>query len=79
MDVGKVIEVNGKPNISVWNDEYCDTFRGTDGTIFHPFFAKEESIITYSSDICRSLEMYPTDYRTTILGKYVINLSGDEK
>ncbi|XP_014206769.1 sensory neuron membrane protein 1-like [Copidosoma floridanum] len=55
MDVGVVVEYNGKKNISTWDDEYCDTFNGTDGTVFHPFFGEKEDIVTFAPDICRSL------------------------
>ena len=57
MDVGKVVEYNNKPNMSVWNDEYCDKFRGTDGTIFHPFFNKKgkDELITVYTPLCRNI------------------------
>ncbi|XP_011499318.1 PREDICTED: sensory neuron membrane protein 1 [Ceratosolen solmsi marchali] len=55
MDVGVVVEFNGKPNISLWDDDYCDTFNGTDGTIFHPFFYESEDVVSFAPDLCRSL------------------------
>lgn len=57
MDVGIVVEYDGKKNISTWDDEYCDTFNGTDGTVFHPFFAEKEDIVSFGPDICRSLSV----------------------
>lgn len=57
MDVGKVIEYNGKNNISVWDDETCDAFMGSDGTIFHPYFNKKgkDDLIAFSYGLCRAL------------------------
>ncbi|KAJ8687778.1 hypothetical protein QAD02_023572 [Eretmocerus hayati] len=54
-DVGVVVESAGLKNISKWNDTECDTFHGTDGTIFHPFFYEDEDVVSFSPDICRSL------------------------
>ncbi|XP_001606602.1 sensory neuron membrane protein 1 [Nasonia vitripennis] len=55
MDVGVVVEYNGKTNISTWDDDYCDTFNGTDGTIFHPFLYENEDVVSFAPDLCRSL------------------------
>lgn len=57
MDVGRVIEYNKKPNISTWNDEYCDKFNGTDGTVFHPFFNKKgkDDLVIFSPYFCRNI------------------------
>lgn len=55
MDVGTVVELDDKKNISKWDDDYCDTFNGTDGTIFHPFLYEDEDIVSFAPDICRSL------------------------
>lgn len=54
-EIGTVVEYDGKDNIDKWNDTYCDTFNGTDGTIFHPFFGPTEDIVSFSPDICRSM------------------------
>lgn len=60
MDVAKVVEYNGKTNISVWDEDYCDAFNGTDGTVFHPFFDKKgrEDIVAFNPDICRSVSIH---------------------
>ncbi|KAJ8687761.1 hypothetical protein QAD02_023555, partial [Eretmocerus hayati] len=60
MDVGKVLEYDHKPNISKWDDEFCDTFNGTDGTVFHPFFDKKgrDDIVLFNSQLCRSLSAW---------------------
>ena len=59
-DVGKVVEYNGKPNISIWGDDYCDTFNGTDGTVFHPFFDKKgaDDLVAFNPNLCRSISCY---------------------
>ncbi|KAJ8687763.1 hypothetical protein QAD02_023557 [Eretmocerus hayati] len=59
-DVGKVVQVAGKPNISLWGNEYCDAFNGTDGTVFHPYFNRKgkEDILIYHPEFCRTLRCY---------------------
>ena len=58
-DVGKVVEVDNKLNISVWDDEKCDTFQGTDGTVFAPYFDEsgKDDVIAYNPSICRNVAM----------------------
>ncbi|XP_014229470.1 sensory neuron membrane protein 1-like [Trichogramma pretiosum] len=56
-DVGKVVEYDGKSNISVWDDERCDQFNGTDGYVFHPKLYEDEDIVSFAPDICRSLSL----------------------
>jgi scavenger receptor class B protein 1 len=70
MDVGKVIEYNNSPNISVWDDEYCDTFNGTDGTVFHPFFDKKgkDDVVAFNPKLCRSISCH-FESKTTYAGK----------
>ncbi|XP_031776848.1 uncharacterized protein LOC100123085 [Nasonia vitripennis] len=60
MNVGTVVEYDNKPNISVWGDEYCDTFNGTDGTIFHPFFNKKgkDDLVAYNELLCRGISCH---------------------
>ena len=56
-------------NISVWNDDYCDTFNGTDGTIFHPWLYEDEDVVSFSPDICRSLST-KFQKKTSIAGTF---------
>ncbi|XP_014214799.1 sensory neuron membrane protein 1-like isoform X2 [Copidosoma floridanum] len=73
MDVGRVVEYDGKPNISTWGDKYCDTFNGTDGTVFHPFFKEKEDIVSFAPDICRSLSIgyeRPSSYKEFNTARY---------
>ena len=71
MDVGKVIEYNNKNNISIWDDDYCDTINGTDGTIFHPFFDKKgrEDVVAFNQDLCRVITLQ-FDSFTKLFGTY---------
>ncbi|KAJ8687777.1 hypothetical protein QAD02_023571 [Eretmocerus hayati] len=55
MDVGLVTEYQGKKTIDKWNDPYCDTINGTDGTIFHPFRDESEDVIFFTGEICRTM------------------------
>ena len=57
-EIGKVVEYDGLTNISKWNDEKCDTFVGTDGTIFPPFLYNHEDAFIYVPGICRHLTAY---------------------
>ena len=59
-EVGEVVEYNSKNNKDVWKDEFCDTFNGTDGTIFHPFFKEtgEEDVVSFSSNMCRVIKCH---------------------
>lgn len=56
MEIGTVVELNSKKTIGKWNDTYCDILRGTDGTIFHPFWFEDEDIAFYVPELCRSLK-----------------------
>lgn len=73
MDVGKVVEYDDKPNISTWNDKYCDTYEGTDGTIFHPYFNKngKDLLIVYNTALCRIIRLH-YDSKVKTHGKYLI-------
>ena len=77
MDVGTVVEYNHKPNVSTWNDDYCDTFNGTDGTIFHPYFDKKgrDDLVAFNGDLCRNIICY-FDSKTKFAGTnmFIINL-----
>ena len=64
-----VVEWDGKTNISKWDDDHCDTFQGTDGTIFHPFFYENEDVVSFAPDLCRSLPATYTGKKVKISGK----------
>ncbi|KAL7302061.1 hypothetical protein TKK_0005294 [Trichogramma kaykai] len=54
-DVGVVVGFDGRSNISTWDDDFCDRFNGTDGTIFHPWLYENEDVVSFAPDLCRSL------------------------
>lgn len=54
-DVGKVVELNGQKMLDLWAGDECNTFNGTDSTIFAPLLTEEDDIVSFSPDICRSL------------------------
>lgn len=71
-DVGMVVEYNGKPNISTWNDEFCDKFRGTDSTVYHPFFDPKgkDDMIAFNGGVCRNL-VFHFDSKSKVAGDYI--------
>ncbi|XP_076753044.1 sensory neuron membrane protein 1 [Xylocopa sonorina] len=54
-DLGRVIELDGKPELDIWGEGTCNEFNGTDSTIFPPFRTEKDDIVSFSPDICRSL------------------------
>ncbi|KAL2716851.1 sensory neuron membrane protein 1-like [Vespula squamosa] len=54
-DVGRVLEWDKKPALTMWSADHCNQFNGTDSTIFPPLMTKEDDIVSFSPDICRSL------------------------
>ncbi|KAJ8915890.1 hypothetical protein NQ315_015503 [Exocentrus adspersus] len=54
-NLGKVLEIDGKRQLSLWGTQDCNTFKGTDGWIFPPLLNPEEGIWSYSTDLCRSI------------------------
>lgn len=49
-------EFKGEPKLNVWPEEGdCNTFNGTDSTIFHPFLYQDEDVVSFAPDLCRSL------------------------
>ncbi|CAL8110768.1 unnamed protein product [Orchesella dallaii] len=55
-DFGKIKTWDGKSELKFWKeDTECDELKGTDGSLFGPFFDKERLIDVFSTDLCRSL------------------------
>ncbi|XP_011499316.1 PREDICTED: sensory neuron membrane protein 1-like [Ceratosolen solmsi marchali] len=84
MDVGKVIEYNNNRNISVWDDEYCDTFNGTDGTVFHPHFDRKgrDDVVVFNPNLCRSISCHfesKTTFSNMNLLRYTTDLGIDSE
>ncbi|XP_065158178.1 sensory neuron membrane protein 1-like isoform X2 [Atheta coriaria] len=58
MDLGQVVEFEGKPKLDMWGSEECNTYGGTDSTIFPPFLKEEDGLVSFAPDICRRLPAY---------------------
>ncbi|CAG7817306.1 unnamed protein product, partial [Allacma fusca] len=59
---GKIVTWNGKKELDFWTDEslpeeqqYCNKFNGSDGSIHPPFMTKDRKLFAYYPLICRSL------------------------
>ncbi|XP_064637277.1 lysosome membrane protein 2-like isoform X2 [Lineus longissimus] len=46
---------NGESSLPYWNGTLCNMINGTDGTLYHPFVDKSETLYLFSTDICRSI------------------------
>ena len=51
----QIVSWKNMTSIDVWTDSYCNAINGTDGTMFHPFVEKNETIYMFTNDICRSI------------------------
>lgn len=54
-DLGRVLEYNGATEMDAWYEDECNQINGTDGTIFPPFYEKEEGYTIFIPQMCRSL------------------------
>lgn len=52
-DVGRVVEYEGQKQLSVYDGEECNKFRGTDSTIFPPFLTTSDKVEAFAPDLCR--------------------------
>jgi hypothetical protein len=52
-DVGRVVEFEGQKQMSVYDGDECNKFRGTDSTIFPPFLTPSDKIEAFAPDLCR--------------------------
>ncbi|XP_023289833.1 sensory neuron membrane protein 1 isoform X2 [Orussus abietinus] len=76
-DVGKVVEFNGQPSLTTWPEEHCNAYNGTDSTIFHPFLYKDEDVVSFAPDLCRSLSARfdsPSAYKGIRTNRYTADL-----
>ena len=51
----EIVSWKNMTSIDVWTDSYCNAINGTDGTMFHPFIEKNETLYMFTNDICRSI------------------------
>ncbi|XP_076639657.1 sensory neuron membrane protein 1 [Colletes latitarsis] len=75
-DVGRVIEFDGKPALTIWSDDHCNAFNGTDSTIFPPLLTDDDDIVSFSPDICRSLSAHYT-HKTKVKGIHTNHYTAD--
>lgn len=51
----EIVSWKNQTALDVWPDSYCNAINGTDGSMFHPFVQKNDTLFLFSSDICRSI------------------------
>lgn len=56
-EIGRVVEVDGKSRMDVWNGKACNEIRGTDGLMYPPFMKKSDQIWFFQKMVCRSFGM----------------------
>ncbi|XP_042534183.1 lysosome membrane protein 2 [Dipodomys spectabilis] len=60
----KIVEWNGKRSLDWWTTDICNMINGTDGDSFHPLITKEEVLYVFSSDLCRSVHVTFSDFKS---------------
>lgn len=55
--IGRIVAVDGKRQLDVWNGQSCNEIRGTDGLVFPPFLKKSSHIWFFQKLVCRSFVM----------------------
>lgn len=64
-DLGRVLEYNGLTELDAWYEDECNAITGTDGTIFPPFYEKEEGFTIFVPQMCRAMRVEyqePSEY-----------------
>ncbi|XP_072352417.1 lysosome membrane protein 2c isoform X2 [Scyliorhinus torazame] len=51
----RIVEWRGNNSLDWWTTDTCNMINGTDGTSFHPLVTKNDTLLFFSSDLCRSL------------------------
>ncbi|XP_067894635.1 lysosome membrane protein 2-like [Heterodontus francisci] len=51
----RIVKWRGNISLDWWTTDTCNMINGTDGTSFHPLINKNETLLFFSSDLCRSL------------------------
>lgn len=54
-NVGRVISFNNKTEMSTWDGDECNRYRGTDSTIFPSDINKDDGLWLYEPDLCMPL------------------------
>ncbi|XP_029047510.2 sensory neuron membrane protein 1-like [Osmia bicornis bicornis] len=66
-DVGRVVEYDGKAELSIWSEKHCNRYNGTDATIFPPLIKEGQELMTFAADLCRNLRIQYS-HRTMVKG-----------
>nr|APC94222.1 sensory neuron membrane protein 1a [Pyrrhalta maculicollis] len=81
-DVGRIVEYDGSPVMSTWPTDECNKIAGTDGTVFPPMLLKEEGLVSFAPDLCRSLKAFwvqKTKYDGIPVNEYTASLGDMSK
>lgn len=54
-DLGRVAAVNDEPELTVWDGDECNQFKGTDSTIFPSYMDPKDGVWAFEMSICRSM------------------------
>ncbi|XP_029024959.1 lysosome membrane protein 2-like isoform X2 [Betta splendens] len=57
MDYGRVKTWKGQSQLDFWTSDYSNSINGSDGSAFHPFLTKDETISIFTPDLCRTIYM----------------------
>nr|CAD7201107.1 unnamed protein product [Timema douglasi] len=55
-NLGRIVEYEGRKNVTAWGQEQCNMINGTDASIFPPF-QTDPQIDVFFPEICRSLSL----------------------
>nr|QDD67778.1 sensory neuron membrane protein [Galeruca daurica] len=81
-DVGRIVEYDESPVMSTWPTDECNEISGTDGTVFPPMLLKEEGLVSFAPDLCRSLKAFwvrKTKYDGIPVNEYTASLGDMSK
>lgn len=80
-DLGRIIELNGEPEMDFWEGDDCNAIRGTESSIFPPFKPKEEGVWAFEAAICRSMQTVyekPTKYGGLPTSRHILDMGNIE-
>ena len=63
-DLNQIISWNNTSNLTYWSTPECNMINGTDGSLWHPFVTKNETLYIFSTDVCRSIYVTYEETRT---------------
>ncbi|XP_054015227.1 sensory neuron membrane protein 1-like [Hylaeus anthracinus] len=75
-DVGRVTELDGEKKLSLWPEDHCNEFNGTDSTIFPPLMTEKDDIVSFSPEICRSMGAQ-FSHKVTVKGFKALRYTAD--